>query len=192
MKLKGNDLILFWKQPGSDTWTTLAYARSCSLDINAEMKEVGSPDTGSSSQYSKRKKSWSASSGHLSAGASQLVTLIGLLNSDDEIPVMLSTIESGGFDPATVQSDGRRTWTGQALLTKLTYTAMKGSKATLSIQLEGTGALTHADAPWILENGVWNDDGVWIDWKTWNDGTTEEEEEEIGVNPSDPEETLTE
>ncbi len=24
--------------------------------------------------------------------------------------------------------------------------------------------------PWILETGIWNDDGIWIDVKTWKDG----------------------
>lgn len=24
-------------------------------------------------------------------------------------------------------------------------------------------------AVWILENGTWNDDGIWIDSETWND-----------------------
>jgi hypothetical protein len=25
-------------------------------------------------------------------------------------------------------------------------------------------------APWILEDGTWNDNGIWIDGEVWNDG----------------------
>lgn len=172
MKLRGNNLILFWKEPGSDVWTTLAYARSCELDLQAELREVGSRLTGTHQQYRKGLKGWTVRTGHLMAGKAGLLRLLALAYSDDEVPVMLATVADGGFDPDTVETDGRRTWSGRALVTRLTVTALKGSKATLSIEMEGQGRLTHVDAPWILEEGWWNDGGVWIDCETWNDGET--------------------
>jgi hypothetical protein len=25
------------------------------------------------------------------------------------------------------------------------------------------------EAPWILDNGTWNDEGIWVDGEVWND-----------------------
>lgn len=173
MKVRGNNLILFYKE-GTGQYKTLAYARSCDLEITAATVQKGFGNSSRWGKHKKGRKAWKVSTGHLFAGREQLVRLMRLVKSDDEIEVMLATIEEEhGFDPATVEADGRKAWRGKALLTRLVISGQMGTKATIKIDLVGNGKLETVNAPWILETGFWNDKAVWIDHKQWHDGETE-------------------
>lgn len=171
MKVQGNNLILFYRPQGAEKYKTLAYARSCDLELKAETRQKGFGNVSRWLKWKKGRKSWTISTGHLFAGKAQLLELMRLVKSDSEIFVMLATIEEEhGFDPATVEADGRKAWKGKALLTRLVLSASKGAKATIKIDLIGNGKLEAVNAPWILATGIWNDRGVWIDAEQWIDG----------------------
>lgn len=171
MKVRGNNLILFYKAEGDTRYKTLAFARSCELELSAMTKKKAFGDGGRWNNHKKGRKSWRVSTGHLFAGREQLLELLRLLKSDEEVGVMLATIEEEhGFDPATVEADGRKAWRGKALLTRLVLSAQKGTKATIKIDMVGNGRIDSVNAPWILATGNWVDKAVWIDHEQWHDG----------------------
>lgn len=44
------------------------------------------------------------------------------------------------------------------------------SQGTFTINFKAAEFSDNVLAPWILEDGIWNDEGVWMDTKQWNDG----------------------
>ena len=167
-KLRGNELIVFFEKGG--VWKTLAYATTCEIDIQAEVMDVGSPDTGRWVKKKKRRRSWNVSSGHLMSDVKQEIDLYDYLISDNPVKVCVSSvaahdeqIKSIGYVP-----DGRYSLVGDALVTRMTITGNRGDFCTLSMSLAGSGELKQKSADWILADGRWAGKGVWVDWESWN------------------------
>lgn len=167
-KLRGNELIVFFEQGG--IWKTLAYATTCEIDIQAETIDVGSPDTGRWVKKKKRRKSWNVSSGHLMSDVKQEVNLYNYLLSDNPVKISVASVESHAeqVSPGDYIPDGRYSLIGEALVTRMTITGNRGDFCTLSMSLAGVGELLQKSADWILADGAWNMEGMWIDWEKWN------------------------
>lgn len=150
-------------------WRALAYATTCELDINKETVETGSKLTGRWRTSRARKLGWTISAGHLMADVQQEVDIMELVKSDKTVTVCMGSVEPHDetvTDAAHVL-DGRLMMTGSAHVTRATVSAKNGDFVTISIALEGTGALTSAWAPWVLDGGYWRSDGVWMNHKVW-------------------------
>lgn len=167
-KLRGNDLIVFFEQGGE--WKTLAYATTCEIDIQAETIEIGSPDTGRWVKKKKRRISWSVNSGHLMSNVKQKINLYNYLLSDNPVKISVASVENHTerIYPEDYTPDGRYSLIGEALVTRMTITGNRGDFCTLSMSLAGIGELLQKSADWILADGAWNMEGVWIDWEKWN------------------------
>lgn len=138
MKLKGNDVIIFVKIEGE--WKTLALGTSCELDVNAETKEVSSPDTGKWVKTKKGRISWGGSSAHLLSYTNQ-INVQTLLESADAVKMMIGSVEATDdvVDYRNYVPDGRFGLKGMIHITRLTMNANKDGFTSLQIQFEGTG-----------------------------------------------------
>lgn len=167
MKLKGKDMTLMVMRNGA--WRAIAYATTCELDITKETVETGSKLTGKWRTIRSRKKAWTMSSGHLMADVKQEIDIIDLATGDEEVTVCLGSVESHEetITDADYKLDGKVMLTGKAIVTRATVSAKNKDYVTISMSLEGNGALTSAWAPWVLEGGTWRSDGVWMNHKLW-------------------------
>lgn len=168
MKLRGNDLIVFFEQDGE--WKTLAYGTTCEIDITADTMTVGSPYTGRWEKKKKRRKSWRVSCGHLLSDAVQDINFFNLLTGDDPVLVNVASVlpHTTPIFPSEYTLDRRISIKGYALVTRVTITGRRGDFCTLSMELSGSGELKMHMSDWILENGIWDMSGEWYDDGIWN------------------------
>lgn len=141
MKLRGNDLIVFFEQDGE--WKTLAYGTTCEIDITADTMTVGSPYTGRWEKKKKRRISWNGSSGHLISMDSGLDAIYRMLTDVQPVKMLIGSVETHRepMEANNYLPDGRIKLEGDALITRLTVTGRKGDMATMSFSFQGTGIL---------------------------------------------------
>lgn len=142
MKLKGNNLIVFFRIDGQ--WRTLAYATTCELDIQAETITVGSPDTGRWEKKKKRRLGWNGSSAHLMSDIKDEANLFGLLKSDLPVRVCFGSVidhKSPINSTDNYIKNGKVSLEGDALITRMTITGRRGDCVTLSVSFVGIGEL---------------------------------------------------
>lgn len=168
MKLKGNDLIVFFEQNGA--WKTLAYATTCEIDIQAGTINVGSPNTGKWEMKKKRRMSWRVSCGHLLSDTAQDIDFFKLLTNNIPVMVNMASVlpHLNPVFPNDYVPDRRISVKGYALLTRVTITGRRGDACTLSLELDGCGELNMYTSGWILDYGHWNMSGCWYDDGVWN------------------------
>lgn len=166
-KIRGNDLILMYDVDGK--WKAIAFGTTCEIDINAEVIEVSSPDTGKWVKVKKRKLSWSVSTAHLMGNVKKTPDLLDMLQSDEAIKICIGSVEAhpNQIDHTEYALDGRYAITGYAQIVRATITARKGDMVTISAELRGDGALKQAWASWVLVDGAWTNKGVWNDEGIW-------------------------
>lgn len=147
MKLKGNDLIVFFEKDGA--WKALAYATTCEVDIQAETIAVGSPDTGRWAKWKKRRKSWSVSSGHLLSDEAQPVDVLGKLKEDEAVRILIGSVEphKQSMNAGDYMPDGKFMLQGNALVTRMTVTGRTRDFVTMSMQMKGNGELAGSSSP---------------------------------------------
>jgi predicted secreted protein len=141
--IKGSDLMLFVKQDA--TYTTIAFATACQLQVNANTLETSSKDSGKWTAKQTSKLNWSVTTDALFS----TVEFSALFNkmvarSELEIAFTIATNAdsdsgkpSGGWTPDT---SGYR---GKCVITSLSANAPDNENATFNVSLEGTGALTN-------------------------------------------------
>ena len=138
----GSDLMLFVKGSG-DTYTSIAYATSCSVELSAETSETTSKDhTGGWSTSVVRRLSWTASSENLYAD--------GLANGYDlmydaiinKTPIEIYfCVKTGDAMTGDSWTQGTGGYKGKVLITSLSATAPDGENATFSVSMTGYGSL---------------------------------------------------
>lgn len=141
----GSDLMLFVETTGG-TYTSIAYATSCSVELSAETSETTSKDhTGGWSTSVVRKLSWTASSENLYADGlangydlmydafinKTPIDIYFCVKADDEMTGDTWTKGTGGYK-------------GQVLITGLSANAPDGENATFSVSMTGYGPLDKA------------------------------------------------
>lgn len=139
MKIRGNDIILFVKISGE--WKTLAYGTSCELDIN--VATLGIAPDGKCERSVVKRISWSGSSAHLQSDTVSAVDVFQLLQQSEEQRIMIGSVEESAEnrDYTRYLPDGRFGLKGNAHIDRMTVTAGRDSKATMSIGFTGTGPL---------------------------------------------------
>lgn len=134
----GTDLMLF--KGGK----ALAAATSCKFDINANVLETSSKDSGCWTSKQAAKLSWTASSDNLFT-IDDYTSLVDTMILRETVELQFSTV-SNANDCTGVPSTG---WTastdgykGTAIITSVSANASDNENATYTVNFEGVGALT--------------------------------------------------
>lgn len=149
-KIKGNDLILFIRK--EEEYKALAYSTTCEIDIQADTIEVGSPDTGQWTKKKKKRKNWRASSGYLISDSVDAIDVFKTLVGNESISLMIGTVEPHALSVSADEyvTDERLTIKGDGMITRMTITGKRGDFVTMSIDIEGSGALDIKIKEWII------------------------------------------
>ena len=121
MIIHGNNVIL----ASPTTGISFAMAKSCDLEIQADMVEISSPNAGGWKAYMKDKKSWTVRLNHLVGAIKTNADMVGQT-------IVVQVFRRG------LGSDGV---SGQAIIEQWKVTATRGNLAQGSFVLRGTGAL---------------------------------------------------
>lgn len=164
--IKGSALMLFFGDNGTDA---VAFATEHSLEINLETTDISTKDHGDFAATLPQRLTWSASASNLYSDAG-IEEYYKRINSMSPIKVKFAKAQ---YTPTNAQApkdyepyadtggkaekgivnaaNGAEAWTpgkiiaeGNALVTNVSVNASAGDNATLSIQLQGVGALTSA------------------------------------------------
>jgi TP901-1 family phage major tail protein len=167
MKYDGNDIIVFFQT--EDGWRTLAYGTTCEVDINAELIEIASPNTGLWKESIKGQRTWSGSSAHLMSDVKGEVEAYEMLDREEPVMIYIGTVQPHyeAQLPEDYVQDKKWSMSGKAHVKRVTVTANCGSKVTLSLEFEGTGEPTWHYADWLLASGTYDMEGVWINREKW-------------------------
>ena len=147
MIVQGKDLMLF------TSGVSIAMATNTTLDLSCETKDVSSKDHGDWLAYQAGKLGWNMKSDNLYTTASY-DALMALAIARTPIAVVFTTSGNTGADDGTGVVVPAGGWTptassgysGNAIITSVSANAPDGDKATFSITLQGTGALSPAAA----------------------------------------------
>lgn len=127
--LTGNDVIIYVDG------TAFAAAKSCEIDVSAEMIEVASPDNGAYRKYISGRKTWKVSVNCL---VTKTLTST-VLSVGDQVRITMGVRVRG------VQSSDRLT--GQAIVTEARVSGSRGHMATGSFRFQGISELEQIVVP---------------------------------------------
>ena len=149
-KIKGNDLILFIRK--EEEYKALAYSTTCEIDIQADTIEIGSPDTGQWTKKKKKRKNWRASSGYLISDSVDVIDVFKTLVGNESVSLIIGTVEPHALSVNADEyvPDERLTIKGDGIITRMTITGKRGDFVTMSIDIEGSGALDIKIKEWII------------------------------------------
>nr|DAJ23566.1 MAG TPA: major tail protein [Caudoviricetes sp.] len=143
--IKGGDLMLFEKGTGN-TYTAFAFAKSHSLQIDADSLEVSSKDSGKWKEFLTTKLSWTINAEHLFT-ETDYNSMMDKLIARQPIEVMFAIATNANDEEKP--SEGWQAgagWKGSAVITSISTNANDGEIATYSITLQGASALTKQTA----------------------------------------------
>lgn len=156
--IKGS-LLRLYLTLSDGTRKAIASSRSCTMTRTSDTKEVGWRKSGAWKKLKVTRKSWSIDAESLipSDGAG-VVDLENLFDNGSEVAVDFGTLDGS-------ESAGRMiTYTGKALVTRLTYGAANRKAATIGITLTGTGAVKSTS---IGCGTLWDDTALLDDTALW-------------------------
>ena len=147
--VKGSDIMLFIKDGTS--YKSIAHGTSHSLSISADTEDINTKDTGIYGMTEVNKLNWSIQADHMytrdgyntfftTMTTMAPVTVVFGLKADAEIagtPADVNISADGNWTPNTSY-----VYHGQAIITSLDWNADAGSKATVSVTLNGQGSIT--------------------------------------------------
>ena len=139
--IKGGDLMLFEKS--GSTYSAFGFAKSHSLQIDADSLEVSSKDSGKWKEFLTTKLSWSINAEHLYV-ESDYDAIMQKMIAREPVDVLFA-IATNSNDEDGKPAEG---WTagsgykGSAVITSVSVNANDGEIASYSITLQGSSALT--------------------------------------------------
>lgn len=157
-KIKGQDLVVMFRDETDQSWKAVAYATDCELDINVSMLETGSQDSGKWAEQKPKKVSWRVTSAHLLSDVEQPVDFDALIAAGTKVQICFSCVAphpEPKDDPPQYEPQYRffgppygyaYTRTGYAYISRHTVTARHRTYVTSSIELAGTGPLESGTA----------------------------------------------
>lgn len=147
--INGSDLMLFTAEGG--TLSAIAHATSHTLTLDGEELETSSKDTGKWKDHDVTKLSWSATSENLVGGfdtSDAFSTLVKKWIAREKIDVHMTLASNpdaeGGLPVGGWLPDTTKGWKGKATIQNITLNGQDGQKATMTINLTGSGALTES------------------------------------------------
>ena len=140
-KTKGRDLFVATSPDNGVTWNVIGLAKSCSLDLTCEMKEVAST-SGRAKYYKPGRYSWTMAADRVydadldDGDNNQTVTLVGALTAGTAVKIRY-TQEDGTPEliPGVI-------YEGMAYVESIRINANVDGYASASVQFRGTGELT--------------------------------------------------
>lgn len=143
--IKGGDLMLFEKGTGS-TYTAFAFAKSHSLQIDADSLEVSSKDSGKWKEFLTTKLSWTINAEHLYVESDYDAMMQKLIAREPiEVLFAIATNANDEEKPSEGWTAGAG-WKGSAVITSIATNANDGEIASYSITLQGASPLTKQTA----------------------------------------------
>ena len=147
--VKGSDIMLFTYQSGE--YQSIAHGTSHSLSLSADTEDINTKDAGKFGLTEVNKLNWEISADHMythdgydtfftAMNAMEPITVVFGLKADSEI--------AGTPADVNISADGNWTtnssyiYSGKAIITSLDWNADAGSKSTISVNLQGQGAIT--------------------------------------------------
>ena len=143
--IKGGDLMLFEKS--GSTYTAFAFAKSHSLQIDADSLEVSSKDSGKWKEFLTTKLSWTINAEHLYT-EENYNSMMEKLIAREPIEVMFAICTNSNDEDGKPESGWQAGagYKGSAVITSISVNANDGEVATYSITLQGASALTKQTA----------------------------------------------
>lgn len=144
-RIKGEQLYVFLSNSGA--FLPIGASTDCSLRFNASLVEVASKNGGAWSRFRVSKKGWDIScSGFYFEQTSvpnSMVEGANMLGSTCRIAISVLGKEAveAGVNIGSLSPDTETTLVGDAVISSCEYSGSKGSIATYSITLQGTGPL---------------------------------------------------
>ena len=139
--IKGGDLMLFEKS--GSTYSAFGFAKSHSLQIDADSLEVSSKDSGKWKEFLTTKLSWSINAEHLYV-ESDYDAIMQKMIAREPIDVLFA-IATNSNDEDGKPAEGWQAgsgYKGSAVITSVSVNANDGEVASYSITLQGSSALT--------------------------------------------------
>lgn len=143
--VKGSDLMLF---EGSEP-KAFAFATNHTLQIDGDVMETSSKDSGKWKSNQITKLGWTITSDNLYS-ETDYDSLVEKMIAREEVDVLFAI--AGNADDDKGKPDGGWTpkpnsgYKGKAVITSISVSAQDGQNATYSVNLQGTGALTKVAA----------------------------------------------
>lgn len=141
----GKDLMLF---VGGKA---IALSTSCKITMSAETIDTQSKDSGVWNEKDVKKIGWSCSSDSVfsaDADVNSYDALFALMIAAQPVEIAFGIPSNKSTEfPAGGWLLPSKPYTGKAIITSLDLNAPDGDKATFSISLDGTGALTNGNSP---------------------------------------------
>lgn len=141
MKLRGNDLVMFFKV--GDVWKTMAYATTCELDINASTIKAASDANGKYQRHIVKNFDWKCSTAHLLASGVQQYSLLEKMKEGAPVRLAIASIEKTdeSRDFMRMFPDGKLGVQGDAMVQRLTVSGNVTGYANLFASFIGAGEL---------------------------------------------------
>lgn len=146
--VSGGDIMLF--VPSGSSYTSIAHATSHQLSLSADVESIDTKDAGKYGMSEVSKINWEITANHMytESGYDTFFTYMTSMNPIQVVFGPKSSTEIAG-NPADVNITADGNWTpgtyvysGQAIISALDWSADAGSKSTVSVTLQGQGAIT--------------------------------------------------
>lgn len=138
--IKGGDLMLF--QKSGSGYTAFAYAKSHSLQLDADSLEVSSKDSGKWKQFLTTKLSYTINAEHLFT-ETDYNSLVEKMIAREPIEILFAIATNSNDEdgkPAEGWTAGSG-WRGSAVITSISVNANDGEIASYSVSLQGSSPL---------------------------------------------------
>lgn len=147
----GGDIMLFYYDGTS--YTSIAHGTSHQLSLNAETEDINSKDAGKFGLTEVSRITWDITADHMYT-RDGFETFYSYMTADPSTNANKVTVVFGekdyadpGSEDVNISADGNwkpstYVYSGQAVISSLSVNAANGSKATISVTLNGQGSLS--------------------------------------------------
>lgn len=143
--VSGSDIMLFTYQ--SNGYKSICHGTSHSLSLSADTEDINTKDAGKYGLTEVNKINWEITADHMYT-EDDYDTLFTTMTYMNPITVVFGLKASSSYEDVNIKQDGNWTpdstyiYSGKAIITSLDWNADAGSKATVSMTLQGQGAIS--------------------------------------------------
>lgn len=140
--IKGRDIMIFVERSGK--YEVIAYARSCLLQISIETTDTSSKNSGIWSEKKAKRLAWSCSSDNF-LGEGQSGKIFRKMTGLEPVKITFSFVDNplSGFPDLGFIPTTKERYQGLAIITNLEINSDNGDIASMSISMDGTGAIDY-------------------------------------------------
>lgn len=143
--VSGSDIMLFTYQ--TNGYKSIAHGTSHSLSLSADTEDINTKDAGIYGLTEVNKINWEIQSDHMYTNDGY-DTFFTAMTNREPIKVVFGLKSEDSSYTVNINSDGNWTpntsyiYSGNAIITSLDWQADAGSKSTISVSLQGQGAIS--------------------------------------------------